>query len=55
MGRQTTSKKTGYIAPPPRGHNPRRMFIKRWKNSFFPIEEERLSPVKYDGGPMFKW
>ena len=50
MRRQTTSKKTGYIAPPSRTQF-RRMFIKRWKIVFSSIEEERLSPVKYDGGP----
>ena len=44
------SKKTGYIAAIARGHNSGVCLLKDGK-IVFSIEEERLSRVKYDGGP----
>ena len=44
------SKKTGYIAAIARGHNSGVCLLKDGK-IVFSMEEERLSRVKYDGGP----
>ena len=48
------SKKTGYIAAIARGHNSGVCLVKDGK-IVFSIEEERLSRVKYDGGPYAQW